>query len=196
MLALLGSCDSRPAQAPQPETNPVIETMLSRRSVRRYLPQAVGRDTMRTIAECGINAPNASNRQHWAVRIVDDPAYIDGITALYKEANPKAAEDPSFRNMFRNAPTVAFVAAPSEGFAQVDCGLLGENMMLAAWSMGVGSCCLGGPVRFMQSPEAADYVTRLGLPEGYELLFAIAFGYPDEQPEAKPRDASKVAFVE
>jgi nitroreductase len=46
------------------------------------------------------------------------------------------------------------------------------------------------------SPAAAPYVQRLGLSEGYELLYAIAVGYPDESPEAKPRDAEKVKFVE
>ena len=61
-------------------------------------------------SQCGINAPNGMNKQSWEVRIVDNPEFIDGITEVYKKANPKAAEDPSFKNMFRNAPTVAFIA--------------------------------------------------------------------------------------
>jgi nitroreductase len=81
--------------------------------------------------------------------------------------------------------------------SQIDCGLLGENMILSAWSMGIGSCCLGSPIRFMKTePQVADYLKRLNIPEGYELLYCIAFGYPDESPAAKPRDASKVMFVE
>ncbi len=67
---------------------------------------------------------------------------------------------------------------------------------LSAWSMGIGSCCLGGPVRFMKSPAAAEYMKQLGFSEGYELLYAIAFGYPDEMPAAKPREVSKVKFVD
>ena len=123
----------------------VIETIMTRRSVRQYQPAAVGRDTMKTILE----------------------------------SNPRAAEDPSFKNMFRNAPTVVFIAHdPSYDMSAIDCGLLGENMILSAWSMGIGSCCLGGPVRFMKSPEAADYLKRLGFSEGYELLYCIGFGYP------------------
>ena len=58
------------------------------------------------------------------VRVVDDAAYIDGLTALYVKANPKAAEDPNFKNMFRNAPAVIFIASPSDGSGQLDCGLL------------------------------------------------------------------------
>ena len=82
-------------------------------------------------------------------------------------------------------------------FSQVDCGLLGGNMVLSAWSMGIGSCCLGSPIRFMQTgPEAAGYLKRLNIPEGYQLLYCIAFGYPDEAPAAKPRDAEKIMFIE
>ena len=178
--------------------NQVIETIMTRRSIRQYKPQAVDRDTMQIILNCGINAPNGQNKQSWAIRVVDNPEYINGITEVYKKKNPKAAEDPSFKNMFRNAPTVVFIASDkSYDFSQVDCGLLGENMVLSAWSMGVGSCCLGSPTRFMQTePEAADYLKRLNIPEGYELLYCIAFGYPDEAPAAKPRDAAKIMFVE
>ena len=90
--------------------NAVIETIMTRRSVRQYQPQAVNRDTMQIIMECGINAPNAVNRQAWEVRVVDNPEVIQKLTELYVKDNPKAAEDPNFKNMFRNAPTVVFIA--------------------------------------------------------------------------------------
>ena len=63
--------------------NSVIETIMSRRSVRKYQPQAVNRDTMQIIMECGINAPNAINRQAWEVRVVDNPEVIQKLTDLY-----------------------------------------------------------------------------------------------------------------
>lgn len=203
-MLCLSSCGGQTQQA-QPaaaneadSTNQVIETIMARRSVRKYLPQPVNRDTMQVILDCGINAPNGQNKQSWAIRVVDNPEFINGLTEVYKKANPKAAEDPNFRNMFRNAPTVVFIANDTAyDFSQVDCGLLGENMILSAWSMGIGSCCLGGPIRFMKTdPGAAEYLKRLNIPEGYDLLYCIAFGYPDESPAAKPRDASKVMFVE
>lgn len=175
----------------------VISTIMERRSIRKYKPQPVSRDTMQTILKCGINAPNGMNKQSWEVRVVDDPEFINGVSALYKESNPQAAADSSFKNMFRNAPTVVFIANDlSYDCSQIDCGLLGGNMILAAQSMGIGSCCLGGPARFMKSPEAAEYLKKLGFSKGYELLYCIAFGYPDEAPEAKPRDEAKVKFVE
>ncbi len=181
----------------QPTENQVIKTIMERRSIRKYKPQPVGRDTMQVILNCGINAPNGMNKQSWEIRVVDNPEFINGVTALYTKANPKAAEDPSFKNMFRNAPTVVFIANdPSYDCSQIDCGLLGGNMILSAQSMGIGSCCLGGPARFMKQPEAAEYLKMLNFSEGYELLYCIAFGYPDEAPAAKPRNAEKIKFID
>ena len=200
-MFVLCSCTSQGSQQKEVVTDsvsvsqvdPVIETIMSRRSIRKYKPKAVEREKMQTIVECGINAPNGMNKQSWEVRVVDNPEFINGLTEIFKKENPKAAERPGFQNMFNNAPTVVFIANdPAYDMSQIDCGLLGENMILSAWSMGIGSCCLGGPVRFMKSPAAAEYMKQLGFSEGYELLYAIAFGYPDEMPAAKPREVSKV----
>ena len=184
--------------ANESKENAVIENMMSRRSIRKYKPQAVNRDTMQIILNCGINAPNGQNKQSWEIRVVDNPEFINGITEVYKKQNPKAAEDPNFRNMFRNASTVVFIANDkSYDLSQIDCGLLGENMILSAWSMGIGACFLCGPTRFMTStPEAAEYLKKLDIPEGYQLLYCIAFGYPDETPSAKPRNAEKIRFID
>lgn len=203
-LALCG-CVSQPSQkesgkkaaAVGSTDNPVIDAIMSRRSIRSYKPQPVEREKMQTILDCGIHAPNGMNKQSWEVRVVDNPGFIEGMTGLFLKENPDAGERPGFRNVFNNAPTVAFIACdPAYDLSQVDCGLLGENMILSAWSMGIGSCCLGGVVRFMKSPAAAGYLEKLGFSDGYELLYAIAFGYPDQTPETKPRDGSKVRYVE
>lgn len=194
-----GAQQQAPAETPVQDSlkNQVVETIMTRRSVRQYKPQAVEREKMQTIVECGINAPNAMNKQPWEVRVVDNADYINGVTELYKKANSKAAEDPAFKNMFRNAPTVVFIGHDTKSESSpFDCGLLAENMMISAWSMGIGSCCLGSPARFMKTPEAAEYLQKLGFSEGYELLYCIGFGYPDEAPAAKPREAAKVKFVE
>ena len=199
LMACGGAQQQAPAETPVQDSlkNQVVETIMTRRSVRQYKPQAVEREKMQTIVECGINAPNAMNKQPWEVRVVDNADYINGVTELYKKANPKTAEDPAFKNMFRNAPTVVFIGHDTKSESSpFDCGLLAENMMISAWSMGIGSCCLGSPARFMKTPEAAEYLQKLGFSEGYELLYCIGFGYPDEAPAAKPREAAKVKFVE
>lgn len=199
-VASLVSCTTPSQQEIKTDlrNNTVIETIMTRRSVRKYQPQAVNRDTMQIIVECGINAPNAINRQAWEIRVVDNPKVIKKLTDLYVKDNPKEAENPSFINMFRNAPTVAFIANDTTfAYSPVDCGLMAENMILSAWSMGIGSCCLGGPARFMKSnPEANKYLQEMGFSENYDLLLCIGFGYPAETPKAKPRDAAKVKFMD
>ena len=199
-VASLVSCTTPSQQEIKTDVrnNAVIETIMTRRSVRKYQPQAVNRDTMQIIVECGINAPNAINRQAWEIRVVDNPEVIKKLTDLYVKDNPKEAENPSFINMFRNAPTVAFIANDTTfAYSPVDCGLMAENMILSAWSMGIGSCCLGGPARFMKSnPEANKYLQEMGFSENYDLLLCIGFGYPAETPKAKPRDAAKVKFMD
>ena len=176
----------------------VIETIMTRRSVRDYKEEAVDREQMAKVIECGIYAPSAINMQPWAVRVVDDKAFLDGVTEIAVKQNPELAEQEGFRNFFRNAPTVAFIACPVESYSgEYDCGLLSENMMLSAWSMGIGSCCLGSVVPVMNSEEAKPYMERLQLPEDYKLLVAIAFGYPaGENTVAPERDATKAYYVE
>ena len=176
----------------------VIENIMTRRSIRDYKPEAVDREQMAKVVECGIYAPNAMNKQTWAVRVVDAPDFINGVTEIALKQNPKLKDMPNFKNFFRNAPTVAFIACPVESYSgEFDCGLLSENMMLSAWSMGIGSCCLGSVIPVMMSQEAKPYYERLQLPEDYKLLMAIAFGYPEgDIPTAPERDATKAYYVE
>lgn len=203
MTALCGCTQQGRAQrkeadgAAVTDSNIVVKTIMARRSVRKYMDKPVEREKLELIVKCGINAPSAMNKQPWEVRVVDNADFIDGITKVYRKAEPKAAADPGFKNMFRNAPAVIFIASPKDGSGQLDCGLMGQNMLLAAQSLGLGTCCLGGPIRFMKTnEEAASYLAKLGFSDGYELLYAIAVGYPDEKPEAKPREEEKARFVE
>ena len=180
----------------QTELNPVLSAMMARRSIRKYADRPVEHEKLEVIVRCGINAPSGMNRQPWAVRVVEDPQLTRDVTEVYRKANPdQVARDPDFKNMFRNAPTLICVCTPNNG-GQLDAGMLGENMMIAAQAMGLGTCCLGGPVRFLKSNEQAKFfLDRLDIPSGYELNYILAIGYPDEQPAAKPRDASKVKYI-
>ena len=143
------SCQQQPsAPAATPvEANSTIDDILSRRSIRAYKEQAVPRDLLDKIVECGIWAPNGMNAQQWEVRVVDNKEWLDNITAAYKlsvQGTPaeRMVEQESFKNMFRNAPAVIFVAHKPGHCTQVDCGLMAGNMMLAATSLDLGSICM------------------------------------------------------
>ena len=175
------------------EGNAVIENIMSRRSIRKYRNEPVSREVMHEIALCGINAPNGQNKQSWEVRIVDNPEFQNEIKAVMAAAGGERAA-----GCFYNAPVWVFIARDnSYDFSTLDGGLLAENMMLSAHSLGVGSVCLGSPVRFiLTSPRKDKVLSKLGFSEGYELCLCIAFGYPDEAPVAKPRDINKVKFID
>lgn len=174
----------------------VVETIMSRRSVRKYKPEPVDRETMDKIVKCGINAPNGMARESWEIRIVDNPEVISRINGMYAEYMKKV-NGTEVKHMIFGAPVVAFIAHDTAyEFSQVDCGLLGENMILAAKSMGIGSCCLGSVARFVNSEYGEQVRQMLDFSEGFHMLYAICFGYPDEEPAAKPRNADKVKYIE
>ena len=177
-------------------SNAVINAIMERRSIRKYLDKPVEHEKLEIVVRCGINAPSGMNRQPWIVRVVENQQLINDVTEVYKKENAEQVKrDPTFKNMFRNAPNIICVCTPKNG-GDLDAGLLGENMMLAAQSLGLGTCCLGGPVRFLNSnPNAKFFLDKLDIPEGYQLNYILAIGYPDESPAAKPRDASKVKYV-
>lgn len=195
LCALLLAPMSVAAQSVETD-NDVVKTIMARRSVRKYLNKQVPHELLEVIARCGVNAPNGMNKQPWAVRVVESKEWIEGVTAEFVKKNPEmAVRDANFKNMFRNAPNVIVIATP-KGEGTLDAGLMGGNMVIAAQSLGLGTCCLGGPVQFVKNDEAAKpYLDQLDLPEGYEIAYMIGVGYPDEQPEAKPRDMTKIKYV-
>jgi len=176
--------------------NETIGSILGRRSIRQYKDTPVEHEKLELIVRCGINAPSGMNAQPWLVRVVESQPWIKGTTEVYKKANAEQVKrDAGFKTMFRNAPNAIVVCTP-KGRGAVDAGLMGENMMLAAQSLGLGTCCLGGPVRFLvSSPEAKPFLDQLDIPADYEICYILAVGYPDESPEAKPRDEKKVKFI-
>lgn len=181
MSALFTDC-SNTVPAPEVVDNPdaVYNTIMARRSIRKYLDKEVPADVLAKIIECGINAPNGMNQQCYEVKVVNDAAstaYLaENLNGLYK------------------APVYMFIAAQDNyDMSRIDCGLLAENICLSAWSYGIGSINLGMPVRaLMEKPEI---LAKLGFSEHYDLCLVLALGYADEAPEAKPRKAEKVQFV-
>ena len=195
-LLTLSSCSNSTQQTPEGITSPAIRTIMARRSIRSYKSNPVSRDTLDVILNCGINSANAMNRQSWEIRVVDNASLIDSVTRAFLRVNPKMANTPGLVTMLRNAPAVIFIAnETASGMSQIDCGLLGGNIMIAATSLGLGTCCLGGPIAFLKSDEGKFFLDKLAFSEGYELLYAIAIGYPAESPEAKPRKSSKISYV-
>ena len=160
----------------------------SRRSIRKYTEQKVSREVLDRIISNGLKAPSGMNRQSYEIRIVDDPALLEAISKT--AGNGK-------KSIFADAKTVIFIANDTAyDFSQVDCGLLAQNIMLSAKSLGLGTCCMGAPVRQMKSSkECEPYLGKLGFSKGFDLLISIPIGYPAEQPAPRPRKDNMVKYI-
>ena len=193
-ITLMGCVPSTPKENTE---NAVIKAIMARRSIRQYHTVPVGRDTLMQIMTCGINAANGQNKQSWEVRIVDNPTTLAQIQDLMAAGNTALNPD-MVKGCMRGAPVMVFIARDlNYDFSAYDCGLLAGNMMLAAQSLGVGSICLGSPVRFINDAEnSAEILNILGYSENYELCLCVSLGYAAETPAAKPRDINKVKFLD
>jgi nitroreductase len=192
VIASNTSCQSKCDNAQQTKTQAdvVNENILSRRSVRQYTTQQVGRDTVDLILEAGINAPSAMNKQPWEVRVVRNADLLAKINAL----NPDTT-----RSHFYNTPTLIIVANDTtNGSSPFDAGLFSQNVMLSAESYGLGTVALGMLARDLTSgtPEANAVVAELKFPENYQVIIGIALGHKAEFPQAKERDKQKVKIIE
>ena len=137
----------------------------SRREIREYADRAIPEDVVRTILDAGRLAGSAKNRQPWRFLLVEDE------TARARLA--EAVFEPT--NVHGARLVVAIV-----GRSGLDTGRCAQNMLLAAWNAGVGSCPNG-----QRDPEAAR--AALGLADGEELATVLTFGYParERHPERR-----------
>jgi nitroreductase len=198
MMVLASCSQSDVTKESTNDSKSVENVIMARRSIRQYTKQTISRDTLDQIIKCGINAPNGQNRQAYEIRVVNNPQLLKEISDAVLKDNKDMSLKPGTDNIFFGASTVVFIGNDmSYDMSQIDCGLLGENIMLSAWEKGIGSCCMAFPIRLMKESEScAPLVQKLGFSAGYNLLYCIAMGYPNENPDAKPRKEDMIKYVE
>ena len=156
-------------------TNEVIKAILDRRSIRSYTDAPVETDKLETIIHAAINSPSARNLQPWQFTVIRNQALI--------------AELDRGENIFYGAPAIIMISADSASrWAKMDAGMATQTILLAAHSLGLGTCVIGRVMGYLDTPEAAETLAKLHLPEGYAPLYAITVGYPAVEPEARPRE--------
>jgi nitroreductase len=137
----------------------------SRREVRRYADTELPGDVIERILDAGRLAGSASNKQPWRFLIVETG-----------ELRKQVAEHVYEADNVRGAKLVVALSVSGKGPISFDAGRSAQNMVLAAWNDGVGSCPNGTP-----DTEATGRL--LGLRDDERLVIILSFGYP-----AKPLD--------
>lgn len=176
--------------------NGTIRTIHARRAVRKYKNKPVDPSLIEKIIEAGCMAPSAMNRQPWKFHVVTDAGMISDLSkGIMKVAasyfplahgmKPSAKED----RIFHKAPVVIFLTAPKKDeWANIDIGACAENMMLAACSLGLGSCAIG----FAKLVSKTRSYPTLKIPASDEVKLAVVLGYGDESPAMHERATNNV----
>lgn len=164
--------------------NEVLKAIRTRRSIRRYMTQQIKDEELRTVLEAGTWAPTGHGTQDPIIIAVQDQAICAILRKLNAEALGKVDIDP-----FYGAPTIILVCSRADNSNCIkDGSLVIANIMLAAHSIGLGSCWINRCKEMLESEEGRQLAARLGIPEGYEGVGCVALGYKaHEAPAPAPR---------
>jgi nitroreductase len=148
----------------------------TRRTIRLFQPKEIGASLMERILEAGRLAPSASNRQMLEFVVVQDPANREKLfehLAWAGYVRPKRTPPEGAR------PTAYVIVLVQDKelttLDAADAGAAMENMILAAWNEGVGSCWIWSVDRDKVKP-------LFDIPDDYHIFSVLAMGYPAEQP--------------
>ena len=170
--------------------NEVLKALRERRSVKSYLPDPVPQDAIDAIIEAGLYAPNGRGLQSSIIIAVTDKETRDRLSDLNKRFFPKDI-DP-----FYGAPVVLIVLADKSAPTCVyDGSLTMGNMMLAAHSLGLGSCWIHRAKQMFESEEGKKLLSDLDVEGDYEGIGNCIIGYAASEPEAKERKANRVFYI-
>jgi nitroreductase len=158
----------------QPMNQEVYAIILTCRAVRHFADTPISEDDLRRILEAGRWTGSAKNVQPWHFLVVRDQETLDQLARCGRYAS----------HLRGAAAAVVLVTSPGT-WADFDAGRAAQNMMLAAWSLGIGSCIAS----LHDAKRARDI---LKVPEEFQTRIAISFGYPlrdaPQTIEGRPRE--------
>ena len=166
--------------------------MLTRKSIKKYKPDPVSKELIDKVIEAGLNAPSGLNKQSPIILAVTNKEVRDKLSKL------NAGKDPFFRaDPFYGAPVVLVVLADKSVPTRVyDGSLVMENLQLAAHALGLGACWIHRAKETFEMDEGKEILKSLGIEGEYEGVGNCILGYPDIDPEKKPRKANRVYYID
>jgi nitroreductase len=176
-----------------------------RRSARDFTDQAVDDETIWRLIDAAVQAPSASNEQPWTFTVVRDEALLDRVSDAAKSylladlpAGPESEHrraslmDDGFQ-LFYHAPALILISGSSPGsWVTEDCALAAQNLMLAAYSIGLGTCWIGLAQDYLNTAAGKR---ALGLPSSWVPIAPIIVGYPKVQTPRVARRKPEIRWV-
>ena len=194
--------------------NEVMNTILHRRSIRRFDSRQIEESALQEILQAGLYAPSAGGRQGVIFAVCQDREINERLgrikranshprmataTSYVSREQPSIADDPKLTNAFYDAPTVITFFAPKQFLFSVDdCAVAAENMMLAADALGIGSCYIGQGWPAFADPYGQEVLKNWRIPTDHYAVMQLVLGYPregDRHPTPKPRKKDRVLYI-
>lgn len=181
----------------------ILEVIKQRRSIRQYQTQQIKEADVQTILEAARYAPSARNQQPWYFTVIQNQTLLDHMSTVAKKNMFKThaawlqerANNEQY-HLFHRAPTVIVVSGLSDSeYAFSDCCAAIQNMLLAAESLGLGSCWIGLARYFFAEKKEVE---KLGIPAGYTPFYTICLGYKkdlDSKRTAPVRKKEVVGYI-
>lgn len=190
-------------------TKDVIEIIKTRRCVRQYLDKEIPDEDISFLIDCAGYAPSGLNMQPWAFLVIQNKDKILKLSETCKKSmipllenmnntSKAAAEFLTFlkqkeSNIFYGAPVLVIILGNRKAATAVyDCAMAAQTMMLAAQSIGIGSCWIGAAQHSLMDE---NLLRELGAPEGYIHVAPLIFGYPKGSTQMPERVEPKVVWV-
>lgn len=169
--------------------NQTIQDIITRRSVKKYIDKPVEDALIEEVVKAGTYAPTGMNLQSPIILVVTNKELRDRLSKM-NGAILGIESDP-----FYGAPVVLVVLAKkSVGTRIYDGSLVMENLMVAANSLGLGSCWIHRAKETFESAEGRQILHDLGVSEEYEGIGNCILGYA--APDAlKPQSPRKEGYV-
>ena len=190
--------------------NETLETILRRRTIRRFDTRQIAEEELELILQAGLAAPSAGGRQDVIFVVCQDREVNERLgkikrvnfgqrTSYVSQEQPSILDDPAIANAFYDAPTVITVFAPKDfDLAHEDCAVAAENMIIAAASLGIGSCYIGRGWQAFADPYGQEMLKKWAIRTDYHAVMQLLLGYPregDKYPNGKPRKEGRIIRV-
>lgn len=185
------------------KTNQTIEAILNHRSIRKWKDEELSDDIIETLSEVAMRTSTSNGMQNASIIRVKDPAIKIQLTELSTQKYMNSAPElwVFIADNFRNDSIVREKSDQEEIYANdgdklfqgiTDACLMAQNVAVAAESLGLGIVYFGSIIN-----DAEKTIEILGLPENTFPVVGMGIGYPDQNPDLKPRiGADKRIFVD
>lgn len=180
--------------------NDTLKIIANRYSCRAYTGAPVEKEVLDAIALAAVQSPSAVDRQPWKIHVITDKKFLEEMDAegmrILSEQDKMGYERFMDRggNLYYNAPCMVLIL--KKPGTDLDCGIVSENVTLAAMSLGLGSVICGMAAMPFAGPKGDGFKARAGIDGDWEFGMSVLVGHAAKGKEPHAPDMSKVRFID